>query len=422
MIKRIIAVVALLALLLSMTTLGTISAAAADTDWFEREPAKNVDYSFAVLGDIQTITFKDAHGDSNYLGALFDWIVNNREARKIEYVIGLGDTVETLRSNKKGAERNPKEWQTAAVQLAKLNEAQIPNLIVLGNHDDEYGYHQYVCTEAYQAQMDGFFYDSEKLAAYGNSMSNCYKKIEIGNHKYLMIGLDYHIGEGVVEWANALIEANPDYKVILSMHSYLSSNGSFYKDNIGFASPDFQVQESMAFNAQELWNDLVSKHANMFMVLSGHAAITHPMLRVTTGKNGNKVYKVLVDPQAYEKSDPSGFVYMINIVNGGSAVEIEYLSTVKNKYFGETNQMVLELAAGTLPEYIPSVKAPEKTTAESTTEVPVATTVYSEEATTAETTEASSGGCRGAVISTMAVCCSIGTSLAAFAMRRRKED
>lgn len=412
MIKRIVAIVALLALMLSMTTLGTLSASAA-SDFFDKEPAQNVDYSFAVLGDIQTITYSDAHNGTKYLETMFDWILDNREERKIEYVIGLGDSVDTLRSTSGGAARNPKEWQKVRSQLRKLLEADMPHLVVRGNHDDESGYHQYVCTEDYQAQMDEFFYDSSKTATHGNSMSNCYRKLEIGNHKYLMLGLDYNAwdDEDVIAWANDVVSSNPDYKVILSIHSYLNGWGNYYKDEIGSASADFLTQEELTFNAQELWNNFVSKHENMFMVLCGHVSSKFPTVKIATGENGNKVYKVLIDPQTYEETDPSGFVYMINVTNGGANIELEYFSTVKGKYFGTNSQMKIDLPEGLLPEFVAAVSTEATTTAEPTTEAP---------ATTEEVKKKNS--CKSSVTSTVAICCTMGTALAAFAMRKREQD
>ena len=411
-----------------MTTLGTLSASAAATDWIKRDPVEGVDYSFAVLGDIQTITFKDAHNDSKYVETLVDWLINNREERKIEYVVGLGDTVETLISRAHGPEYNPVEWQLAAPQLARLVDAGIPTMVLRGNHDDEAGYHQYICTEPYQAQMDGFCYDAEKTATHGNSMSNCYRKIEIGNHKYLMLGLDYSAWDDadVIAWASELVESNPDYKVILSIHAYLNSNGSFYKGEIGSSSADGSVQEELNFNAQTLWGEFVSKYENMFMVLCGHAAVTDPMIRVTAGKNGNKVYKILVDSQAYEKNDPSSFVFMLNFVDGGSAIEIEYLSATKNRHFKEGNQMRLDLPEGTLPEFeLPVVTEPttEATTAEITSAETTAAPATEADTTVATTLEQApqKSGCGGSISATVAVCCAMGTCLAAFAMRR-KED
>ena len=411
MMKRIIAIVALLALMLSMTTLGTISASAAASDWFDKSPAANVDYSFAVLGDIQTITLSDVNNGTKYVETLFKWILDNRESRKIEYVIGLGDTVDTLRSTQGGATSNPKEWQKVRSQLRKLLEADMPHLIVRGNHDDEKGYHQYVCTEDYVKQMDGFFYDSSKTAIHGNSMSNCYKKLEIGNHKYLMLGLDYnaHNDAATIAWANDLIASNPDYKVIISIHAYLGDTSLYYKGNIGSASADYLTQESIAFDGSELWNNLIKKHANVFMVLSGHVSATNPLVRPTTGDNGNKIYSVLVDPQTYEESDPSGFVYMINITNGGANLEVEYLSTSTGKYFGKNNQKTWELGEGFLPKFEPTVVT-EATTVETTVEE-----------TTVAVTEEAKKGCKGMIVSTMTVCCTVGTALAAFAMRKKKD-
>lgn len=410
MIKRVIAIVALLALMLSMTTLGTISASAAASDWFDRNPTQNVDYSFAVLGDIQTITYSDAKKGTKYLSTMFDWIIANRDSRKIEYVIGLGDTVDTLLSTS----ANASEWDKASAQYRKLLDAEIPYMVVRGNHDDEYGYHKYICSAKYKSQMDGFFYDESQRATRGNSMSNCYKKLEIGNHKYLMLALDYnaHNDADTIAWANDLISSNPDYKVILSIHAFLNTTSLYYSGKIGSSNASGLAQENLDFDGKLVWDNLVKKHPNMFMVLSGHVSTTYPVVRVLTGDNGNEVYNVLVDPQTYEEGEPSGFVYMVNITNGGTKLEVEYLSTSTGKYFGKNHQKTWTLPSGFLakfdPNYVETVAT--TTTAEPTTEAP-ATTVEEEKK-----------GCKGSIVSTMTVCCTMGTALAAFAMRKRKED
>ena len=56
--KRIISAICLLALILSMSTLGALSTSAAG-DWFDYELGKDPDYSFAVIGDIQTLACFD---------------------------------------------------------------------------------------------------------------------------------------------------------------------------------------------------------------------------------------------------------------------------------------------------------------------------------------------------------------------------
>ena len=91
-------------------------------------------------------------------------------------------------------------------------------------------------------------------------------------------------------------------------------------------------------------------------------------------------------------------------------MELEYFSTAKEKYFGTNCQMKLELPEGFLPTFVPPVVTEATTTAEPTTEV----------ITTTE--EPKKKGCRGSITSTAMVCCTLSTSLAAFAVRKRKYD
>lgn len=96
--NRIISIICLIALLLSMTTLGVFSAYSATPLWIDKEPAQNVDYSFAVIGDIQTITKTDCNQGTRYVATLFEWLIQNQRTRRISYVFGLGDTIDTLTS------------------------------------------------------------------------------------------------------------------------------------------------------------------------------------------------------------------------------------------------------------------------------------------------------------------------------------
>ena len=123
------------------------------------------------------------------------------------------------------------------------------------------------------------------------------------------------------------------------------------------------------------------------MVLCGHIAVTDPVVQTRTGKEGNKVIEILVDPQGYEASDPCGTLMMLNFTEGGQKIEIEYYSPSKGMYFKEKNQKTLTLDAGTLPMYVASspIVEPEETTPPPTTE----TTVGSEEETTEVLSESS---------------------------------
>ena len=334
--KRLLSIVCIIALLLSMSA---FPASAATGDWITQDPPANVDYSFAVLGDIQTLTWYDRRDGSDYVEQMFDWLLDNRASRKIEYVIGLGDTIDTLstwpESGYNTSVTNPAEWNLTAEQFARL-DGVIPYLVIRGNHDDEAGYHNHICTDNYKNQMNGFFYDPSKPAVYGNSMSNSYQKITVGGEKYLMLALDYDLNDDIIAWADAVIEANPDYKVIVSIHVYLDSDGDFYQGRVGQPGVNDQTDgdawhDYISFDGAALWNELFSKHENMFMILCGHDAIPTPVHNVRTGKNGTQVIEILTDTSKYDLEKDgnnygSGLAMVINFKEASNQIQIEYLS------------------------------------------------------------------------------------------------
>ena len=350
--KKLIAMICLVSVLLSTIAVAVIPASAAPTDWIDRKPVENVDYSFAVLGDIQCTTHFDVRNTTINLDKMFTWILRNRETKNIQYVFGLGDSVETL-TTYADAQRNPKEWDLVFGQYSRLN-GKIPYGVVRGNHDDEAGYHDHICTGAYQKQMDEFFFDPSKPVTLGNSMSNSYRKITIGNHKYLMLFLDFRATDETLEWANDVIYKNHDCKVIVSVHAYLTGTGGFYKEDIGSSNVDNTVLEWIAFDGSYLWNNLFSQHENVFMVLCGHYGIDNPIVQTRTGKEGNEVIEILVDPQSYEREDPCGTLMLLNFTDGGQKIQIEYFSPSKNKYFRAGNQKTMTLDEGVLPIFDPT--------------------------------------------------------------------
>lgn len=434
--NRVISIICLMAMLVSMTTLGALSASSAESYWIDKEPAQNVDYSFAVVGDIQTITYSDAHNGTRYVANLFEWLLKKENSRRIAYVFGLGDTVDTLTCYPESynpSENNPKEWELASSKI-KLLSGNIPYSIVRGNHDDEAGYHKYICNDYYVSQMDGFYYDPNLPATEGNTMSNSYRKIDIWGHKYLMLTLDYNITEGVKAWANQIISENPDHHVIVSMHAFLYKSGHIWNGTIEHAGIDPTEQVAAYFNGQELWEDVFSQHENVFMILSGHVSVPDPVIRTMTGVHGNEVLQILVDPQSEDEMYPSGMVFMINVKEGGAKLEFEYLSTSNSSkpYLGVDNQYEIDTPGNPLPLIsVPPLETNPSTSPRSTVE---RTTTTKAPRTTREKTkydtpvseeeQVSSGGisCSGSIASTVTAVCIIGTSLSAFAMRKRKDD
>jgi hypothetical protein len=108
-------------------------------------------------------------------------------------------------------------------------------------------------------------------------------------------------------------------------------------------------------------------------------------------------------------------VLLMNFKENGEQIEFEYFSTVKRQYYKGYNQFTINT---------PECFTVEPVVEDTETTVEEITTVPETEAdiTVADTAAAENNSCKGAISSTVTVTCIIGTTLSAFAMRKRKED
>ena len=310
--------------------------------WAANPPEiEEYEYSFAVVGDTQ-ILVRDT---PEKFEDLYDWIINNVESKKIEYVIGLGDITD---------QDTNREWGKAREQILRLNDV-VPYTIVRGNHDSKSKYKNYFkYSEFGSVTSDGSFDDT---------MLNTYKKFEIGGNKYMLlnldVGMDYKQADAdkVLEWANQLVAENADYNVIITTHIYLDGKGELVKQSENPERYGF-------YGGEEIWDKLVRKHANICMVLSGHVDADHIGFSQKKGDNGNTVTQFMIDPQGVDgELGGIGMVAMFYFSNHGRQLDIRYYSTAYDKYFSPKSQISckLDLLDVEYPEDDPTVTDPAVT-------------------------------------------------------------
>ena len=299
----------------------------------ETKNPSSYDYSFAVVGDTQLINEKYPEK----YAALYDWLIANADAKKLEFVLGLGDICQT---------DSDAEWERAAVSLSKLRDAGIPQSIVCGSyHDSIPQYNKYLpyqdYVNAYAGKIEYGFYDN------GNgqpSLANAYHIFTVGETKYMVLTLDYGPGTALVNWANSVIEAHPDCNVIVTTHAYLFTDGTRFS-TYDYPSPDTTGSKD-AHNGDELWDALIRKHENIVMTISGHAALDRIVKTVSYGDHGNRIVEMLINPQETDTNyEGTGLVAMLYFSDGGKKVDLEYFSTDKLQYFYECNQFSFELSS-----------------------------------------------------------------------------
>ena len=282
-------------------------------------------YSFVAVGDTQII----CESYPEHMATLYDWIVANAESKKIAYVFGLGD----ITNHSTAA-----EWQVAKREIAKL-DGVVPYSLVRGNHDNSNAFHKIFSTDAYMNQFEGFFQEGRA--------DNTWRTFTVADVDYLFLNLDYGASDAILNWAGEAIAAHPHHRVIISTHAYMTRDGARITPANNSASPNSKnLTDGSANHGQQMWDKLIRKYENIFMVLSGHIASENVEVSVAQGDHGNTVYQFLIDPQGLDASvGAMGMVAILYFSEDGQKVTVEQYSTVRQKYYRSTSQFDFAVSA-----------------------------------------------------------------------------
>ena len=293
----------------------------------EKEPAKDYDYSFAVLGDIQNLNYHSA-GNTDYLSGMYDWIVDNVEEKNIQFVMGLGDITENS---------TDAEYKRAKENFDKF-EGVVPYSVIRGNHDTYAQYNRFFPYAEQESKLGGSF---------DGTMNNTWQELVVDANgetiKYLIFALDFGPTDEALAWAGDIIEKNPNHNVIITTHAYLYGNNGQIGTDTHWNFETSGHESDGKNNGDDIWDQLIRKYSNISMVLCGHDPQENIVVTKTPGDNGNVVTQMLIDPQSMDKAEPVGMVAMLYFSEGGSKVEVEYYSTVKKQYWKSINQFTTDV-------------------------------------------------------------------------------
>ncbi len=308
-------------------------------DPVNKTPVTDYAYSFAVVGDTQCIN----ELEPERFAGMYDWIVENAESKKIAHVFGLGDITQSVSSESAAV-----EWDKAVEVIKKLEDAKISYSLVRGNHDDTVLFNEHFHTQAYKAQFAGF-YEEDKI-------DSAWQTFTVGGHDYLHVILDYGADDEELAWAGKVIESFPNHKVIVTTHAYMYRDGTTLSIN-DVCSPadsnDWSVDPYKVYNnGDQMWEKLISRYGNIFLVLSGHDPCEDVVTRQTKGVHGNTVTQMLIDPQAMDSTGHGsggcvGMICMLYFNEDGTQIEVEWYSTVKDQFFKYKNQYTVDVTDAT---------------------------------------------------------------------------
>ena len=332
--------------------------------WLDKdavEPVTDYEYSFAVVGDTQTMCEKDPEA----MESLYDWILTNKKNHKIEYVIGLGDITD---------DSTDVEWDNAIQYINKLNN-EIPYVLTRGNHDDWDDFNRYLHNGYYENTVTGMMNsgtisltdinqpglkqvvsdddtisyvtlegDQPEGGDVVGDLTNSYRYFSVQGTDYLILTLDFAPTQETLDWANSVIEAHPDHKVIAVTHAYMYRDGTTI-DAADLYPPTYYVEGYKdQQNGDDMWAKCFSKHENVLMVLSGHDPWQSVVYRQDEGEKGNLVSQFLIDPQYVDSNNgATAMVAMFYFSNQGKTLTVRYYSIEKDCYGTLASQFTIDL-------------------------------------------------------------------------------
>ncbi|UKS28520.1 DUF2341 domain-containing protein [Paenibacillus sp. HWE-109] len=244
-------------------------------------PGKNptpsdYDFSFVWMTDTQL----EAESFPGVYDAETQWIADNKDAQKIQYVIHTGDIVNSASQET--------QWKNADHSMKILENAGIPYGVIQGNHDTN---------DALYSKYFGAFRFKDKLfngkpyyTAYNSMNKNHYDLISSGGVDFIILYMGWGGFDATsINWANQVLQQYKDRKGILAVHEYLLYEGAYGTDD---------------YDGINIMNQIVKPNSNVFMVLCGHNQSTFYNVKRIGGK---VVYELLHD---YQDAALGGAAYM----------------------------------------------------------------------------------------------------------------
>lgn len=296
-------------------------------------------WTIAVLPDTQVYAMRHPE----HFAAQTRWIAENRDERDIRFVLHLGDVTNN---------NDEEQWAHARAAMETLNGA-VDYAIAPGNHD--YGPNG---NAADRTTLFNHFFPYEEQASratFGGAfaegaLDNTWHEFEVAETPWLVLALEWGPREEVVAWANEVMAAHPEHRAILITHAYMHFDETRYdwaergRDQswnphaYGTAEGPGGVHDG-----QELWDELVSKHAGFHMTLNGHVLGDGLGRLSSKGAGEHEVHQMLVNYQM-KREGGEGFMRLLEFLPDGETVNVRAWSPVTGEYRTDPqNQFVLRV-------------------------------------------------------------------------------
>jgi hypothetical protein len=259
-----------------------------------------------------------------------EWIKRNKQKMNIVMVAHVGDITQT---------EHDEEWKIADTAFKTIDN-HVPYILCSGNHDMGYSPQRRKTSRSRESHFSTYFtplrfiknplYDShfgsDKNLHFREErkIENYYLFLNAGGMKFLILTLEFKPRDETLAWANKVVTQHSDCRTIVVTHGYLMR-----KKGQRTGVDNYSVKGN---SGESIWEKFVSRHRNIFLVLSGHAMEN---LLTSKGKNGNTVHQVQADYWYWDIPEikaGSGFLRIMTFRPDKNIIDVQTYSPVLDKF------------------------------------------------------------------------------------------
>jgi len=272
--------------------------------------------------DFTLVILPDTQYYSSLNNGIFElqtqWIKDQKDLRNVFFVTHEGDIVNTWNS--------VAEWNIASNAMATLDPI-LPYGVIPGNHDlsstrDTSYYNTYFGPARFAGK-------SWYAGSYPEGTNdNNYQLLSVGGMDFLFLNLVFCPTTDVLTWADAVVKAHPNHRIIMDTHGFLDE---LARRNVHSASGGCIGTTN---NTQYMWDSIVYPNPDIFLVLSGH--VLGESNRTDNNIAGTPVHQILANYQG-RTNGGNGWLRIMTFKPSQDIIHVETFSPYLNQYETDAN-------------------------------------------------------------------------------------
>jgi hypothetical protein len=295
-------------------------------------------FSVVLLPDTQFYSAEINDAVKEIFTSQTQWIIDNREALNIAFVLHLGDIVQNGDTYGDGTSAE-QEWIYASDALYLLEDPLttgltegIPYGVAVGNHDQEPIWDPDGTTTYYNKYFGVDHWEGKSYYGdhYGSNNDNYYQLYSVGSYDFLSISLEYRgsANADVLDWAEGLVQAYPERRVIVTTHHMVNTGNPASWSSYG-----------------EAIYERLKSYPNLDLMLGGHI---HGEGQREDTYEGHTTHSLLQDYQGYSEGG-QGYLRILTFEPAHNKIYVSTYSPWVDAFETDTNsQFELEYDMGTV--------------------------------------------------------------------------